>query len=927
MAGRLAGKLAGWIDIRRGEWALAALMLANYFTLLVTYYFIKPARDSLFLFSVDPQMLPLVFIIIAVVTVPIIGLYTQLGRRLRLDRLIGLTTLLLVAMLVGFRWLVVHDQEWIFYLFYTWVSIYGILVTSQFWLMANAVLDSAQAKRIFPLLALSGIAGAIAGGEITGLVVDQLGVATEDLLLLAAGLLALTLLLVRGAWRRRAVDQPAAEPAAEDEDRRGGIRETWRTVRSSRHLLLVIGVVAATMAVASFVDYQFKIISRDSISEQSQLTAFLGKFYARVSLASLLVQALLASRVLRWLGVGGTLLLLPLVLLASSTAILVAPGLVTAVMLRGSQGTIKYSLDKTARELLFLPVPLAAKKKAKVFIDTVVDRWFRGLAGGLLLLLTLVVGMSVRQLSLVVIGLVLGWMVLAFKARRQYVQTFRQALERREIDPERIRAHIATPKAAELILAALDDASPRRIVYNLKLLHSVRGLDLGPRVVGLLDHATAAVRLEALRLLNSQQIPVPLERIDPLLADSDAAVQAEAVHALGRRRERPHSMQKLLDDERPAVRAAALAHLAEHGRPEDTAALDPVRIRALLDDRERIGPRGRASLARVMAKLGERAADADLERLLADPAPEAAAAAATSIARLQRRRFIPHLTQSLTRSHVRPAARRALAAFGDSGLEWLADRLRDPQLPPRLRRQLPRAIAAHRSQPAVQVLVAFLPRSERWLEPFVVRALSKLRAAAPALAFEPAPIEDQLRATVQRHHRFRRMRALLDQQPDESPAGRLLRRAVGERGDETLELTFRLLGLLLDPDDMRTAYLATVSTQRRLRAGAIEFADNLLPVHLKGLVMPVLDQGEAGRWDGAEPDLASALPDRKHVLRALLSGRDAWLQACAVFNTPSADDPELDRLVDRATRSPEPIVRETAQLVTRRRAEIVRIAR
>jgi hypothetical protein len=171
------------------------------------------------------------------------------------------------------------------------------------------------------------------------------------------------------------------------------------------------------------------------------------------------------------------------------------------------------------------------------------------------------------------------------------------------------------------------------------------------------------------------------------------------------------------------------------------------------------------------------------------------------------------------------------------------------------------------------------------------------------------------------------MRALLDQQPDESPAARLLRRAVGERRDESLELTFRLLGLLLDPDDMRTAYLATVSTQRRLRAGAIEFADNLLPVHLKGLVMPVLDQGEAGRWDGAEPDLAAALPDRKHVLRALLSGRDAWLQACAVFNTPAADDPDLDRLVDRATRSPEPIVRETAQLVTRRRAEIVRIAR
>lgn len=58
-------------DIRKGEIGLTLLMFSNYYLLLVTYYFLKPARDSLFLVKVSPEMLPLVFIITALVAAPI----------------------------------------------------------------------------------------------------------------------------------------------------------------------------------------------------------------------------------------------------------------------------------------------------------------------------------------------------------------------------------------------------------------------------------------------------------------------------------------------------------------------------------------------------------------------------------------------------------------------------------------------------------------------------------------------------------------------------------------------------------------------------------------------------------------------------------------------------------------------------------------
>jgi hypothetical protein len=82
---------------------------------------------------------------------------------------------------------------------------------------------------------------------------------------------------------------------------------------------------------------------------------------------------------------------------------------------------LKHSLDKTGRELLFVPVPLPKKKRVKVFIDIFVDQGAQGLSGVLLLLLATGLDIGVQMLSLVTLVLIAGWGVLAYRARRSYV--------------------------------------------------------------------------------------------------------------------------------------------------------------------------------------------------------------------------------------------------------------------------------------------------------------------------------------------------------------------------------------------------------------------------------------------------------------------------------------------------------------------------
>ncbi|MCB0312222.1 MAG: hypothetical protein KDH84_03000, partial [Calditrichaeota bacterium] len=193
--------LSSIIDIRKGEVLVTTLMVLNIYLILVTYYLLKPARDSLFISVSGAKNLPLVFILIALVVVPVTTVYSRISRSFRLNQLINYTTIFIIINLFLLRWMIsLPGQVWVVYAFYTWVSIYGALTTAQFWLLANAVYDASQAKRIFVLFGLAAIIGATTGGEITNLLIKEFGVSTENLLYFCVVFMAVCVFLVTWIW-------------------------------------------------------------------------------------------------------------------------------------------------------------------------------------------------------------------------------------------------------------------------------------------------------------------------------------------------------------------------------------------------------------------------------------------------------------------------------------------------------------------------------------------------------------------------------------------------------------------------------------------------------------------------------------------------------------------------------------------------------
>ena len=889
--------LASIFGLRQEERELALLMAVYNFVLLITLYLLKPVRDSLFLSERGAGELPFVFILTTVAIVPVAVLHTRIGERWHVGRLLDGVSLLLAASLVGLHGILLLNTVWSAYAFYAWVSIYGLLVTSQFWLLANAVFTPSQAKRVFTALSVGAILGAVAGGEITGLLVDVLGMESIDLLWVTAALLTASVGLSRwirhryrhygGTLDDRDASKSAGNDASAEAD--GDPGSAWDIIRTSRHVQLIVGVIAVTVITTTFVDYQFKTVASAAYPNEDALTTFMGRFYGRVSLVALLVQFVVAPRLMRVLGIGGALSVLPAGLALGTLGMIALPGLVAGVLLRGADQSLKHSVDKTGRELLFVPVSLQKKKRVKVFIDLFVDQGAQGLGGALLVLFTVGFGLTVSHLGFVMLGLLGLWGVLVFRARRSYVNQFRAKL----------RAQAAEETAGdeseedEDISADLDELLESLCSHSesraLRALEQLQDSDL--RVPEdplrcLLHHPAPAVRTETIRTLRMRQVGGLSEDVVETLTDPDPDVQLEAARYLycqhtGNRLEK---LQEALGHEDVRVQAAAVGLIAEEGGTPQYRLVTEAHLRRLMEVPGDAGEDARTHVARILGVLNRPYRRELLRELLYDDSLQVKRAAIQAAGRSGERDFVFPLLEHLNHDVLEKDARQALAAYGRRILGTLFDHLTDDQVRLHVRKQIPFILSDQPCQMAATVLERSLERIPLPVRHTAIRGLSRLHEA-DHYRFNADVIEPILREEAEHYALLGQILHLRIRTDSAAPEG-ITPDVLQRFRSESLERLFRLLGLRYDQRDIYNAYLGITGSDDTLRSSAVEFVDNLVDYKTSKYILPLLD----------DPDGTQAVKVGPRLFDRRIR---QWDDARAYLK--SVEDPRLSALVEDAS--------------------------
>jgi AAA family ATP:ADP antiporter len=191
--------------VHSGEWRAVAFSLAYFFCVLTAYYVIRPVRDQLS-GAVGSTQLPWFYAATFLATLALTPVFSALVSRYPRRVVVPLVYGFFIACLIGFVPLFsahgVLSPRALGTVFFVWISVFNLFVVSVFWSFMTDIWSEGQARRLFPLIAVAGTLGSLAGPALTRLLVGVIGVA--PLLMVSASLLGLALVFVGllGHWSR-----------------------------------------------------------------------------------------------------------------------------------------------------------------------------------------------------------------------------------------------------------------------------------------------------------------------------------------------------------------------------------------------------------------------------------------------------------------------------------------------------------------------------------------------------------------------------------------------------------------------------------------------------------------------------------------------------------------------------------------------------
>lgn len=909
------------LNVRRSELVPASLLFAYLFLAIGSYVMAQSVGDAMFL-SAYPRYLPQVIIATAVVVGTFASIYIRLSNRLRVEWVMTVALAFFAFSFAVFWWLTHFQIKLVYAFIYMWVYMTGAIAPTIGWTMANFVLTTREARRVFGFIGAGAVLGAPCAAFFTRAMLHEIHVRPETMLLVVATGVSLCAVLVQLIFRQardRMADLRRSPSAGKDAPRNFG--QIWSFIHRSRYLLLITALIAIGCGTTTLIGYQFKIIANNHyLGDKAALATFFATFYGVMGVAAFVIQILLTGRLLRSLGIRVTMFVLPFAFLGGSMAVLLAPVLLSAIFLKASQNLLRYTVDKSTAELLYLPVaPPEIKNQIKSFIDGFVWRSADGVSGFVLWIFANVLGLGPGKISLVDFVFLFGWIAIAFGVRREYLNVLRRAIERRTLDPDRIATEVLDSTTTEVLAMSLERGTEQDVLYGLSLFEVGREAGWHPALRRLLDHASPDVRQRALRVLSDAGDRKIQPQVEKMLGDESPEVRAEALHYLVVHTGCDPLTVMSADTGLPdyVVQGSVVAYLARGGG-EDNLAASQVLFDNML---ARSGPdaaRSRAEAARV---LGVVPPDAGLQKqltsLLRDESPAVLEQALLAAGKTRNRDALPLVIEKLGEPHLAGAARAALAEYGERATGTLRDYLNDASVSLEVRKRIPQVLSRIATPQAAVALSNSLLQNDPGLRYDLLKALNKLRSLEPGLVPPHEQFEDMLNAELMGYYRSFQILAAFDPEAgarDRDPSREsVLTRALRERMDQELERIFRLLGLLYPPRDIHNAYAGLTSGQARIRANAMEVLEHLVRSDLYKSLVCALDHDIS-----LKEKLAFALrlchtgvDSKQEALRILLHSEDRWLRACALFAVGEERMTDLNEELRRIPRDGDPLLDET----------------
>jgi len=859
--------------IRKDERRATVTAFAFHAMFVGSYTVLETARDALFLSKIQSSRLPVVYVAIAFLSFFLARVQRVLGKLEKKRELlawvaiaaVGTSLLGAIGPSLGHMGL---------YVLYVWAGVVGSLVLVHFWTLLGTVFTATQAKRLYGVVTLGSMVGAIGGSAIVTGAASM--VSGRVLVFLAASGFASALV--------PAAMLTAHRPAEPESQRKGRIAATLAfAVRAPYVKRLLALNVAATIAI-TLADYAFKTTLAASVHGR-ELAPTLGRIYLTLNITSFVVQMVAVGVILRKVSPPRIAMLLPIGLALGGGGLALGGGLVAALAIKGVDGTLRYSLHKTALELLLVPLTEEQRRRAKALLDTVGQRGGQVVASGIIVGVA-ALGLAVGWLGWVLVATAILWVALALGIAPRYVEQFRASIavgaSRKRIED----APALDVASLETLVASLDSGQSKEVLAALRIMEIERKTHLIPALI--LYHPDEEVVIAALRLFSRVGKQGALGAIDHLLDRGAIRVRAEAAAARAAIDPDPAPLASRLEREDAApVRAAILTAMAASGMVDTSfmsrgldgffGAAEPATKVVVA---EIIGSRRVLAMEEIAIDLS-RPEETEEVRLAAVEALGKLGTASSAHALVDRLRFEP----------LQPAIRAALARAGQAGFTALLAALDDQKLTSTIRWALPRALAAVDAPRAARCLLANLPTETDGMVRYrSIVTLGVIQEQEPKLRLDASVIDEELRLTVSRAYRYLGRRIALTRgaaldATRRTPGYEILVGILADKERCALGRIYRLLALRFPEQKFGDIYRSIESNQKTDRSKAVELTRGLLRPPLRDAVAGLAEDTDDDARLSSGVDFAGPIPSAyEELLASLLSSSSSVVRDIAAYH-------------------------------------------
>ena len=293
---------------------------------------------------------------------------------------------------------------------FAWKDIYILLMFKQLWSMIHSTIPATRAKYLYGIIFGCGTLGSVLASLIPSHLALLLG--SETLYLFTLPLYALLIFTYRSAFQRSLVPKEAFEQKLSPNP---SPKEGFALIRRNHFLGAVLLLVVLMQVSVGFMEYQFNAHLELNILDKDLRTAYCGRLVGWMNLLSGFFQVVGGFLMVNSLGLKRSHLLVPLLLLSSAITSWAFPSFALISFSYVFLKAVDFSLFGVIREMLYIPLQLDEKFRAKAIIDVFAHRTSKALVSLAILSLQFFVGGSLLHIapyfSLSIFAI---WIVAAF---------------------------------------------------------------------------------------------------------------------------------------------------------------------------------------------------------------------------------------------------------------------------------------------------------------------------------------------------------------------------------------------------------------------------------------------------------------------------------------------------------------------------------